>query len=51
MSGVELKNDGSEDSKPHGLTLTVVLPNVILDEDTSNTNNASNAIDVEKTEK
>ena len=51
MSGVELKNDGSEDSKPHGLTLTVVLPNVILDENTSNTNNASNAIDVEKTEK
>lgn len=51
MSGVELKNDGSEDSKPHGLTLTVVLPNVILDEDTSNTNNASNTIDVEKTEK
>lgn len=51
MSGVELKNDGSEDSKPHGLTLTVVLPNVILDEDTSNTNNASNAIDVDKTEK
>lgn len=51
MSGVELKNDDSEDSKPHGLTLTVVLPNVILDEDTSNTNNASNAIDVEKTEK
>ena len=51
MSGVELKNDGSEDSKPHGLTLTVVLPNVIIDENTSNTNNASNAIDVEKTEK
>ncbi len=51
MSCVELKNDGSEDSKPHGLTLTVVLPNVILDEDTSNTNNASNTIDVEKTEK
>ncbi len=51
MSGVELENDGSEDSKPHGLTLTVVLPNVILDEDTSNTNNASNAINAEKTEK
>ena len=50
---ITLNGDESSDSKPHGLTLTVVLPNVIIDDssdsgDSSDSTNKENNVDKSK---